>query len=268
MEEVTKDLNNSQSVAGSDLTAQPVTAQDLSQPVTGTQVETLADGDDKDKKTVKYTEFEKVNERAKTAEQKLDQAVQQNQVLYDQINLTQAGQANQQAVQPTSLYDQAKADLGLTDEEYLTEAQRSQVNSRMFELQGTAYQQQAQMQVNRQFILSHADYGEVVGRQVGKNFQPSTELTEILNKKPHLAAAAQTPEGAYMIVMEERGLKKLQQQNTVNEEHLNQNQIDTKLAPVSGAAAAGGAVSNTAVGAITIQQQQENERRVANGEFN
>lgn len=269
-----KDLNSGQPVTDpEDLNkTQSVAATDLNQPVTGTQVETLADGDDKDKKTVKYSEFEKANEAKKTAEealvvekQKLEQAVQQTQMLVDQIG--QTGQTGQ-ATQPISTYDQAKSDLGLANEEYLTEAQRSQLNSRMFELQGIAYQQQAQQMASQQFVQGHPDCYEVVGSGIGtKNFRPSSELLEALNKQPHLTASAQTPEGAYKIVMAQRELDKLQKQNEVNEEHLTQNQIDTKLAPVSGAAAAGGAVASSQ-GVITLEQQQENERRVAEGEFN
>ncbi len=266
------DLNNNQSVADSDLQAQSVAAQDLNQSVPGEQDGILADGSKESEQTVKYETFKKANEKSRAeetarilAEDKLAQSVQQTQTLVDQLA---TAQQPAQSAQPVSAYDQAKIDLGWANEEYPTEAQRSQINSRMFEIQNIAANQRAQAIATQQFVLSHSDCSEVVGRGVGtRNFQPSSELTEILNKKPTLTASAQTLEGAYEIVMAQRELDKLQKQNIVNDEHLQQNAIDTKLAPVSGAAAAGGAMSS-AQGAITLEQQQENEARVAAGEFN
>ncbi len=267
MEEVNKDLNKSQSVADPDLNkVQVVVEPDLNQSVTGKQVETLADGDDEGTKTVKYEEFKKANEARKAAEER-------EKLLQDQMLLLQSNQQpiQQQTQQPVSVYDQAKADLGLTGEEYIDENQRGKLYARMGDITQRQNQQSASAFANQQFESSHADFGAVVGLRnpITRQIQPTAEILTILNKKPYLTTAAySSSQGAYEIVMNERKLTELQKQNTVQEEHLKQQGIDTKLAPVSGAAAAGGAISNKATGVITMEEQLENERRVADGELN
>ena len=236
MADTQEDLNTSQSVADPDLNNAPVvTEPDLTQPVT----ETLADGDDKGKKTVKYVEFEKANKARAVAEEEARRLHEQMQVMA----------ANQQ-VQPTTVqpqnqtltvYDQARADLGLQDDEYLTESDRGRVIQRTIEIQNAANQQQQQAASNRQFIQEHADYGEVVGRQMGNNFQLSPELLKIITDKPHLANAAYSnSESAYQIVMDERKLAELEKNATANKEHLARQGIDNKTEPLGGSAAGGG----------------------------
>ena len=264
MVEENKDLNNAQPVTEPDL-SQPVTGTDLTtQSVTGEQVETLADGDEKDKKTVKYAEFEKKNAALKAAE---EQVV----LLQNQMALVQANQqAVQQPQQPASVYEQAKADLGLTDVEYIDEANRGKIYARINEITNQQNQQNAIVFANRQFEDSHPDFGSVVGVRnlLTQQIQPTAEILKILTEKPYLTAAAYaSSQGAYEIVMAERKLNELAQQTIVQEEHLKQQGIDTKLAPVSGAAAVGGAIQASA-GTVTLEQQQEMEQRVANGEFN
>ena len=162
-------------------------------------------------------------------------------------------------------YDQAKTNLGLAGEEYIEEAQRGKIYAEINRITNARNQQSAQLSTNQSFISLHPDYNEVVGRYAGTQFIPSAEITELVQRKPYLAATAfASAEGAYQMVMDERKLKTLDQQTTVQEEHLNQQGIATKLAPVSGAAAAGGAITAGA-GTITVAQQQENEQRVENG---
>ena len=140
----------------------------------------------------------------------------------------------------------------------------------MAELMNVRSQQSAAFLTNQQYELSHSDFGSVVGLRnpVTGQIQPTAEISKILTEKSYLTAAANaSSRGAYEIVMNERKLNELATQNAVQEEHLKQQGIDTKLAPVSGAAAAGGAIPAQSQGAITIEQQQENERRVAAGEL-
>ena len=267
MVEENKDLNKGQSVADADLNKdQSVAGQDLNQPVTEKQAETLADGDDESKKTVKYEEFKKANEAKKAAEE-------QAELLRNQMAIMQANQQPvqpQTQTQPLSDYDQAKTDLGLAGEEYMDESQRSKVYARITEIMNARHQQTAAAFSNQQFESSHPDFGSVVGLRnpATGTIQPTAEITKILAEKPYLTAAAYaSSQGAYEIVMQQRKIDELQQQNTVQEEHLKQQGIDTKLAPVSGAAAGGGAVTTTG-SKVTIEQQQAMEERVASGEFN
>ena len=260
-----KDLNKSQPVTDTDLNKAPVvTEPDLIASGQGEEPVKLADGTDENK-TVPYAELKKAIDAKKAAEE-------QAQILQGQIAVITANQPNQpvQPQQPTSAYEQARLELGLADEEFITEGDRSKIFGRATEIQNALYQQQIQLQTNQQFENSHPDFGSVVGLRnpVNGQIQPTAEILKILTEKPYLTAAAYaSSQGAYEIVMGEREFAKLQQQNTVQEEHLKQQGIDTKLAPVSGAAAAGGAI--TTVGAsVTMEQQQEMERRVENGEFN
>lgn len=268
MTDVKEDLNKGQLVADPDLNkTQVVTESDLNAPGQGEPAK-LADGTDENK-TVKYSEFKKANDAKIVLEEQLKTQEQ------DHINQMALLQANQQPVQqvqqPLSDYDQAKTNLGLAGEEYLDESQRSGVHTEMTKLMNTRNQQSVAALSNQQFEISHSDFGSVVGlRNPGTGVvQPTAEISKILTEKPYLTAAAYaSSQGAYEIVMNERRLQELTQQNTVQEEHLKQQGIDTKLAPVSAAAAAGGALPAQAAGAITPEQQVENERKVAAGELN
>lgn len=264
MAKETKDLNTGQSVADPDLNkAQVVIEPDLTASGQGK----LADGTDENK-TVKYSEFKKANEAKIALEEQLKKQEQEHQT---QMAILQANQQPTQAqTQPLSDYDQAKANLGLANEEYLDESQRSGVMTEMTKIVNTRSQQAAATFTNQQFELSHSDFASVVGlrNSLTGAIQPTAEILKILTEKPYLAAAANaSSQGAYEIVMNERRLQELTQQNTVQGEHLKQQGIDTKLAPVSGAAAAGGAMQ-AASGTVTVEQQREMEEKVAAGEFN
>jgi hypothetical protein len=265
MAEENKDLNKNQSVADSDLNKdQSVAGQDLNALGQGGQAKTLADGEDKDKKTVKYSEFEKTNEAKKAAEEQV-------QTLQGQMRLMVA---NQQPVQPQppqqpkTTLEQAMIDCGVTADEMYGET-TIRVLNRKSELDALQNQHTSAALANQQFESSHPDYGNVVGvrNPLTGAIQPTAEILKILTEKPHLAATAYaSSKGAYEIVMQERELEKLRQENTVNQEHLEQRGLEDKLKPTSGAAA-GGAM-NTASGKVTVEQQQEMEERVASGEFN
>jgi hypothetical protein len=156
-------------------------------------------------------------------------------------NQQQTVQPTQVASPPVTVYDQARTDLGLGEEEYLTESQRGQVIQRTIEIQNAAQQEQARVVSNQQFIQTHADYGEVVGRQLGNNFQLAPELLKILTEKPHLANAAYSnAQSAYQIVMDERKLKELEKTATANQEHLARQGVDNETDPLGGSAAGGG----------------------------
>lgn len=264
MPEENKDLNTSQLVADPDLNNAPVvTEPDLNASGQGDK---LADGDDKDKKTVKYTEFEKANKAKAAAEEKA-------RILQEQIQILAANQQQQPAPaqvtsQPVTVYDQARADLGLQDEEYPTETDRGRIIQRTIELQNAAQQQNQQAVSNQRFIQEHADFGEVVGRQIGNNFQLSPELLKIITEKPHLANAAYSgSQGAYKIVMDERKLVELEKNATANQEHLTRQGIDNKTEPLGGSAAGGGSAGDPNNQQMMSREQvKEIERKLANDE--
>lgn len=263
MPDENKDLNKSESVAQTDLNnVQSVAGQDLTQPVT----EKLADGTDANK-TVPYTELKKAIDEKKAIEQ---QAANDKQLYEQQMALMQNNKPQQTEIkQPASVYDQAKAELGLAGEEYIDESQRGKIYGKINEIMNAQNQQQNAAYANQQFEATHTDFSSVVGVRHPSTgvIAPSTEITKILMEKPYLTAAAYaSSQGAYEIVMNERRLAQLQQQTTIQEEHLKTQGIDTKLAPVSGAAAAGGAVTTTGA-SVTIDQQREMEEKVASGEF-
>ncbi len=263
------DLNTNQAVTDSSLTDQPATDQDLSQSVTGTAdadvQQTLADGTTVDK-SVPYDKFKAANDAKNAAEQ-------QTQLLQGQMQIMQANQQPVQQVaqqQPQTTLEQAMADCGVTGDEMYGEMTVKVLN-RKAEIDTALASHTNAAHANQQFENTHTDFGSVVGirNPMTGSVQPSAEIMNILTEKPWLTAAAySSSEGAYKIVMSEREITKLEQQNTVQQEHLQQQGIDTKLAPVSGAAASGGALSAKATGPVTIAQQEDMEQRVASGEFN
>lgn len=262
MPDENKDLNNSQLVADPDLNNAPVvTEPDLNASGQGGK---LADGDDKEKKTVKYTEFEKANKAKVAAEEEARILREQMQIMA--VNQQQTIQPAQTPAQPLTVYEQARVDLGLQDEEYPSETDRGRIFQRVIEIQNAVNQQQRQAQSNQQFIQTHADYGEVVGRQIGNNFQLSPELLEIITKKPHLANAAySSAQSAYKVVMDERKLAELEKTATANQEHLARQGIDNKTDPLGGSAAGGGGAGDpNNQQMLTREQVREIEARLAN----
>lgn len=268
-----EDLNNSQSVADPDLTAQVVNEQGVSDSA-GVQQDAavLADGTSQDK-DVPYSKFKEANEKAKAAEEAKLLAEQQAQQTRDQLALMQqANQAPAQVQKPVSTYEQALIDCGVAGEEFLTEEQRIKVNSRQEQLSSVRTQQNQQVFANQQFAQSHSDFGTAVG-QVNPStgqFMYSAELQAILTKKPHLQGSCYTAQDAYKIVMEQRELEKLSKESAAMQEHQQQQRIDANLSPMSSAAAGGGAV-NREQGQITESSTADDilalERRVKAGEF-
>ena len=263
MSEETKDLNTNQSVADSGLKEQPATAQDLTnQSVTDEQAKTLADGTASDK-PVSYDEFKKANDAKNAAEE-------QTRLLQGQMQILQANQQPVQQVQPKTTLDQAMVELGVTADELYGESMINVMN-RKAELDTLQSHQNNSHYANQQFESTHQDFTSVVGLRnpVTGVVQPSAEILKILTEKPYLTTTAHaSSQGAYEIVMQERELAKLKEQNNVNQEHLKQQGIDNKTSVVSGAAAGGGAISNKTTGAITVEQQLENERLVELGQLN
>ncbi|MHC4322707.1 MAG: hypothetical protein ACYSUX_00375 [Planctomycetota bacterium] len=271
MAEENEDLNNSQSVADSqDLNnAQSVAVQDLNQSVTGQQDDVLADGTKKSEKTVKYEEFEKVNAAKKAAEealaiekQKLDQA----------IALQQQTAYNQQAVQtqqPSTTFDLAMQQLGLTADDLYDGNNMIKVQRRKAELDTQLQRQQNAYAANQQFIASHPDFNQVVG-----SVNPSTgqiaysqEALLLQQKKPHLSASFQSAQGAYELVMSERKLAELEKIAAANKEHLARQGVDVKTDPLGGSAAGGSGVSDSNNQKwMPREQVAEIQRRLDNGE--
>lgn len=266
---MTEDLNNEQSVATQDLNnAGVVNQQDLSQPVTGQQDEKLADGSIKSEKTVKYEEFEKANAAKKTAEEALEteklktaQAVQLNQQMASQ-------QQTQQSPQPSSTYELAMQQLGLTADDLYDGNNIVKVQNRKAELDVSMQQQQSVFTANQQFITSHPDFTQVVGSvnpTTGQIMSWSQEAMSLQQKKPYLASTFQSAQGAYESVMAERKLVELEKTNAANKEH--QNRIDDVTQPMGGSAAGGGAGGDTnSQRLLTRAETLEIERKLANDE--
>ena len=268
MDEENKDLNNSQSVAGSDLNnTQSVAVQDLTQPVTGTQDEILKDGSKKSEKTVKYEEFEKSNTRAKVAEeallverQKLAQAIQLQQ---------QTAQTPQvaQVPQPNSTYELAMQQLGLGDEDLYGENIRK-VNVRTAELDATVQQQQNIFSANQQFIASHPDFTQVVGsvnHATGQVVSMSQEALILLQKKPYLANASY--QSVYDEIQASRKFVELEKVAAASKEHLARQGVNTETDPLGGSAAGGGGAGDTNnQQMMTREQVLDIRKRQANGE--
>ena len=267
-----KDLNSEQSVATQDLKGTDVVNQsDLNQSVAGGQDEILADGSKKSEKTVKYEEFEKANQKAKDeeaarilAEQKLAQAVQLNQ------QAVSNQQVAQKAAQPSSTYELAMQQLGLTADDLYDGNNIVKVQNRKAELDTAMQEQQSMFTANQQFIQSHSDFTQVVGSvnpMTGAIMSWSQEALALKQKKPYLAASFQSAQGDYQAVMDERKLTELETAAAANKEHLARQDIDTETGPLGGSAAGGGTGGDpNSQPMMTREQVAEIERKLANGE--
>lgn len=206
--------------------------------------------------------------------QKKKAAEAQNQLLRDQMSVMQANPPQQQPQQPQheiGTYERAKRELGLQNEDYLTEEQRNQVLAHKDKLDQARNAQYVTQLTNQQFIDSHPDYGDAVGRpNVAGQFQVSAELQKIINEKPHLAPSCSTSRGAYEIVMQERKLTEITEKMRALTEHQTEQQVENKTAPMSSAAAGGGGavLADRDMAALdTPEKVAAMERRVQAGEF-
>lgn len=267
MAEQNKDLNSGQSVATQDLNADVVNQQDLNNAgLVGQQGETLADGTSKDK-SVKYSEFEKAVQARKKAEE--DAAHAQRQLELIQANIPQQQPQQQVQAQTKTVAEQALSDLGLTADDLYGE-NLIRFQNRKDELERAYRQYQAVHLANQQFISSHTDFSQVVGSvnpSTGQIMAWSQEAMSLMQKKPYLAAAFQTAQGAYQAIMDERKLAELERKATVNQEHLNRQELDNASLPLGGSAAGGGgAGDNQNQSMLTREQVLEIERKLAAGE--
>lgn len=232
------------------------------------QTTTPADGENQDVNA----QIDAFKAKAVDETKKRQSAEEEARIAHEQMAIMTANQTVQQpAVAPTpplTVYEQARTDLGLGEEEYPTETQRGQIIQRAIEIQNAVVNQQRQAQVNQQFIQSHPDYGEVVGRQMGNNFQLSPELLKIVTDKPHLANAAYSnSQAAYKIVMDERKLAEFEKSATASQEHLERQGIDNKTEPLGGSAAGGGGVGDPNNRQMMSREQvKEIRRKLANGD--
>lgn len=273
MAEEKKDVID-QLVTGQSVKVQSATEQGVEgQVAVGTQQETatLADSTSQEK-DVPYSRFKEANEKAKAAEDAKVLAEQQKQQAIDQLALVQANQTQVQTQQPVSIYEQALIDCGLKGQEYLSQEEQIKVNTRMEQLGVVRTQQNQQAFADQNFAQSHSDFVTAVGQlnQVTGQFMASVELQKILMEKPHLRASCSTAQGAYAIVMQERKLAELSKKTETLEQQQTQQNVDANLAPMSGVAAGGGAVSRT-TGQITEKSSAKDvaamEQRVKAGEF-
>jgi len=260
-----KDLNNDQMVTDQDLNkAGSVDRQGLTDQAASDQ-DVLADGTNKDK-TVKYSEFEKANKRAKTAEEDLMTAQRQLE-----LATMQRMQPVQPQQQPKSSYEQAMADLGVTADDCYGET-HVKVMNRKEQLDRVQTQQQNAVLSNQQFMSAHTDVSQVVGSvnpATGQIMVMSPELGAILARKPYLAGACNVSlQATYNIVIQERRLAELEQNDAVSRQHQARQEVENATLPLGGSAAGGGGgdvVDNQKL--LTQEEVDEIDRKRAAGEY-
>ena len=247
-----QDANNDQLVTGQDGTADVVNQPGADDAVL-----------DQDK-TVPYDRFKEVNDQKKAAEEQAAYAQRQ-------LDLMVANQQIQQPVQqtaPKSASQQALDSLGITADDlygenivnYAEAVSQIENNKR----------QQSQAAINsQQFMGSHTDLNSVVGSvnpATGQIMQATPELLALVQKKPYLTTASL--ESLYAAVMDERELAEYKKTATVQNEHLNRQNVDTTIQPMGGSAAGGGgAGSQGGQGLMTREQVLEVQKKLAAGEY-
>lgn len=248
---------------------------DVSQPITG-EGDTGQLAPDQEGVSPPATDENRVPlSRLNEEIQKKRDAETKNELLQQQLAIMQQQQQlmpQAQTQQPLTTYEQAMKDLGY-DADYLTEAERIQVFRRKEQLDNQRFYQQSIEQQNRAFMLSHPDYGEVVGKidPATRQVVPSAEITEILQRKPWLYnAATASAEGAYNIVIEERRLKELESKSGTLSAADAAQKAAARTAPMSGSAAGGAAGIPGAENVAAMKTAADvaaMEARVAAGEF-
>lgn len=252
------DLKDAGSVAQQDLTDQSVTDQNQ-------DVETLADGTKTDK-TIKYSEFEKVNKKNKELEERIMLSERDRDLL--QANMQGQQQATQQTQQqPASTYEQAMQELDLTVDDLYGE-NILKVNARKDQLDAAKNQYNQTITANQTFVNSHSDFSQVVGSvnpATGAIPMPSKEAAAILQKKPYLANASY--EAVYNEIIQERQFTEFQNIAAAEKEHLIRAGVEAGTLPLGGSAAGGGTGGdNQTPQMLSREAQQEILRKLANGE--
>lgn len=257
------DLNKDQSVTDPDLnSADAVNQQDLTdQSVTDQNQDVLADGTSKDK-TVKYSEFEKANKRAKEAEEAQMTAQRQLELYQAQVQGQLQAQQTQQVQQgPKTNTERAMAELGLTVDDLYGENQVKLMN-RKEQLDAVTAQNQNAAFANLQFIATHPDTSQIVGSvnpTTGNIMTKSPELAAILAKKPYLVNACVSVQATYEIVMQERKLADFEKNKAVDEEVRTRQGVDNATAPLGGSAAGGGGSGEVTQGQRLLTREQSRD---------
>lgn len=228
----------------------------------------VAAGTNQDENRIPLSRLNEEIQKRKDAESAQTTAEQQVQLARDQMAVMQAAPVQAQA-QPKTTYEQAMADCNVTAEDLsLYPEKMVDVMNKKEQLDRAINAQQANQFTNQTFINAHPDYGDVVGR-VGPTGQtiPSAEITEILQRKPHLTAAAYaSSQGAYNIVMDERKLTKFEKDKAALDEHKNRQELDNETQPLGGSAAGGGTAGDVQQKMMTREQVLEVEAKLARGE--
>ncbi|KKN77226.1 hypothetical protein LCGC14_0362040 [marine sediment metagenome] len=270
MDKNENDLNNDQVVTDQDLNKTDAVNQSGLQDQSATDqnqdVETLADGTKKDK-SVKYSEFEKANKRAKDAEE-AQMTAERSLELY-QANVAGQQTATQQQAQPTgTVYEQAMAQLGLTEDD-LYGGNIVKVNNLVAQMNTAISQQQTTFNANQQFVNSHSDFSQVVGSvnpATGAVITPSVEVAALLQTNPYLANASY--QVIYNEVIKARKFAEFEKTVAANKEHLDRQNIDTASDPMGGSAAGGGAGGDVqSQRMMTREESLKIRAQLANGEL-
>lgn len=258
------DVNNAQVVTEEGVNSGQV-ADD--QGVTESTTQNAEETAQNQEQAVPYDRFKEVNEQKKLAEEQVMQAQRDNDILRGQMQgMTQQAQP----VQPKSTYEQAMADCGVTVDDLYDGNNMVKVQNRKSELDAQNMQLQQNVMADRQFMMSHPDYNEVVGSvnpTTGQLMTASRELQDLLSKKPYLAGACTSAQGAYEIVIRERQIAKLQETQQASQEHLNRQNVDNATQPMGASAAGGGTTSASIQGGMMSREKvEEIEQKLARGE--
>ena len=269
MPEEKQGVNTDQNAAGQQADSAQVASE---QGVTGQSPAGDVDTN-QDKGPVPYDRFKEVNDAKNAAVEAQTTAEQAAQQARDQLAVAMANTVQQvqpQVQQPLSTYEQAMADCGATAEELPYDgAMQVKVQNRKEQLEQIKQNSTQQFLANQQFTNTHPDYGEVVGRTNPATGQiiPSAEITEILQRKPHLTATAYaSAQGAYNIVMDERKLTKFEKDQAALEEHQARTNVDTETQPLGASAAGGGVAGDVQQKMMTREQVIEIQEKLASGE--
>ena len=233
----------------------------------GTDQQTDSDSTKDDTSTAENKEEEGMKQAYLAEKQKRQEAEAAAEVAKAESEMAKAVQKKATAVQkPMTTYEQAKAELGLSDVEWLSEPQKDQVEARRAQLDNARTTQTIAQATARQFMDSHDDFAEAVGtvHPVTGEFIPSKEVIQILAKEPYLRASIfQGPESAYKIVMKHRKAAEKEAKLATLEEHQAALSEDDKLKPMSPGSRGGG--SSTKRTYKTAEDVRAMEREIEAG---
>jgi len=216
-----------------------------------------------DEQRVPLDRFKEVNDEKNQYKAQLE--LMQQQFAIQQAN--PAPQQQQAPQQPQTNFERAVAQLGLTDVDYPTMAQQSQIQQLVSQMDAAQQVQQVQTIMDNNFASAQGDFTEMVGtrNQMGQ-FIPSPAYTQVYNSQPHLRASMNTAEGAYKVIKAQKDLEAMQARATTAAQQEASQKVAAATAPMSPAAAAGTGVI-TGQAQVTRAEQEQMEAKVKSGAY-